>query len=247
MCDENVDKDAITYLQLANELIHRVDENAITIAEDVSGMVGIARPTREGGLGFDYRLAMGVPDYWIKILKEKSDDQWSMHELFHTLMNRRYGEKHIGYSESHDQALVGDKTLAFRLMDAEMYWSMAKNKQSLVIDPGSRTFDWLVTRGMRLVQKQSHSINRGMSDVLRLLAAEISKDVGSPYRDYDAIEKTMITQGDPTEDPDAFLAQMEAYAALGVSMLTMSPPTEDPVAWTTAMCERVVPRLAEVD
>ncbi|MGN6627606.1 MAG: alpha amylase C-terminal domain-containing protein [Tepidisphaeraceae bacterium] len=134
--DENVDKDAITYLQLANELIHRVDENAITIAEDVSGMVGIARPTREGGLGFDYRLAMGVPDYWIKILKEKSDDQWSMHELFHTLMNRRYGEKHIGYSESHDQALVGDKTLAFRLMDAEMYWSMAKNKQSLVIDRG---------------------------------------------------------------------------------------------------------------
>ena len=79
---------------------------------------------------------MGVPDYWIKILKEKSDDQWSMHELFHTLMNRRYGEKHIGYSESHDQALVGDKTLAFRLMDAEMYWSMAKNKQSLVIDRG---------------------------------------------------------------------------------------------------------------
>ena len=70
-------------------------------------------------------------------------------------------------------------------------------EQSLVIDPGSRTFDWLVTRGMRLVQKQSHSINRGMSDVLRLLAAEISKDVGSPYRDYDAIDLALRSGKSP--------------------------------------------------
>jgi plasmid segregation protein ParM len=62
------------------------------------------------------------------------------------------------------------------------------NEQSLVIDPGSRTFDWLVARGMRLVQKQSHSFNRGMSDVLRVLAAEITKQIGTPYRDYDAID-----------------------------------------------------------
>ena len=133
---DNVDKDAITYLQLANDLIHRVDENAITIAEDVSGMVGLARPVRDGGMGFDYRLAMGVPDYWIKLIKEKADDAWNMNELFHTMMNRRFGEKHVGYAESHDQALVGDKTIAFRLMDAEMYWSMAKGKESLVIERG---------------------------------------------------------------------------------------------------------------
>jgi F420-dependent oxidoreductase-like protein len=65
-------------------------------------------------------------------------------------------------------------------------------------------------------------------------------------RDYDEIEKTMIHRGDPTQDVDGFLAQMETYAGLGISMITMSPPTDDPVAWTTSMCDRVVPRLAEV-
>ena len=79
---------------------------------------------------------MGVPDYWIKILKEKADEQWSLAELFGTLLNRRHGEKHIGYAESHDQALVGDKTLAFRLMDQEMYWHMDYASQSLVVDRG---------------------------------------------------------------------------------------------------------------
>ncbi len=134
--DGNVDADALTYLQLANDLIHQVKPEAITIAEDVSGMVGIARPVKEGGLGFDYRLAMGVPDYWIKLLKEKSDEQWEMNAIYGTLLNRRWSEKHVGYSESHDQALVGDKTIAFWLMDQEMYWSMAKDKQSLVVDRG---------------------------------------------------------------------------------------------------------------
>ena len=134
--DDNVDPQAITYLQLANDLIHQVRADATTIAEDVSGMVGIARPVAEGGLGFDYRLAMGVPDYWIKLLKHKTDDQWSMQDIYGTLMNRRYSEKHVGYAESHDQALVGDKTIAFWLMDQEMYWSMAKDKKSVVVDRG---------------------------------------------------------------------------------------------------------------
>ncbi|MBC7785754.1 MAG: alpha amylase C-terminal domain-containing protein [Burkholderiales bacterium] len=134
--DENVDRDAVTYLQLANDLIHQVQPDAIAVAEDVSGMVGIARPVAEGGVGFDYRLSMGVPDHWIKVLKEKTDDQWPMAELYHTLMNRRHAEKHVGYAESHDQALVGDKTLAFRLMDQEMYWNMAKGKQSGIVDRG---------------------------------------------------------------------------------------------------------------
>ena len=133
---DNVDRDAVAYLQLANKMLHEVDRDVITIAEDVSGMVGMARPVDEGGIGFDYRLAMGVPDYWIKTLKERKDEEWDLAQLYHTLLNRRVGEKHVGYAESHDQALVGDKTLAFRMMDAAMYWLMSYNTQSLVIDRG---------------------------------------------------------------------------------------------------------------
>jgi len=132
----NLDEDAITYLQLANQVAHEVCPHAVSIAEDVSGMVGIGRPLAEGGLGFDYRLAMGVPDYWIKILKERRDEQWQMGEIYHTLVNRRAGEKHIAYAESHDQALVGDKTIAFRLMDADMYWLMSKSTTNAVIERG---------------------------------------------------------------------------------------------------------------
>jgi 1,4-alpha-glucan branching enzyme len=121
---------------MANDLAHKINPETITISEDVSGMVGMARPVDEGGLGFDYRLAMGVPDYWIKILKEKKDEEWVLAEIFGTLLNRRYGEKHVGYAESHDQALVGDKTLAFRLMDKDMYWHMDKASKNPVIDRG---------------------------------------------------------------------------------------------------------------
>lgn len=132
----NVDVDAITYLQMANEVIHGIAPKAVTIAEDVSGMVGIARPVSEGGIGFDYRLSMGIPDNWIKLLKEQKDEDWQLGELFSTLLNRRHTEKHVGYAESHDQALVGDKTLAFRLMDKEMYWMMSKDRPSGIIDRG---------------------------------------------------------------------------------------------------------------
>ena len=132
----NIDEDAVAYLQLANDVAHAVKPDAITIAEDVSGMVGIARPVKEGGIGFDYRLAMGVPDYWIKLLKEKRDEDWNIKDLFSTLLNRRYGEKHVGYAESHDQALVGDKTIAFWLMDKEMYWHMNRASKNLIIDRG---------------------------------------------------------------------------------------------------------------
>ena len=132
----HVDQDAIAYLQLANELTHTVRPDALTVAEDMSGMVGLAAPLDDGGLGFDYRLAMGIPDSWIKLLKERKDEEWSPGELYHTLTNRRHGEKHIAYAESHDQALVGDKTIAFRLMDAEMYYHMSKQSQNLVIERG---------------------------------------------------------------------------------------------------------------
>ncbi|CAA9436334.1 MAG: GH13_8 / GH13_9 / GH13 / GH13_10 / GH13_36 [uncultured Phycisphaerae bacterium] len=132
----NVDWDAVVYLQLANELVHKIKPDAVTIAEDVSGMAGMGRPVAEGGLGFDYRLSMGIPDYWIKLLKEKRDEDWNLNGLYHTLTNRRPAERHVAYAESHDQALVGDKTLAFWLMDQEMYWNMAKGHQSLVVDRG---------------------------------------------------------------------------------------------------------------
>ena len=130
------DTDAITYLTLANKLIHEVNPHAITIAEEMSGMPGLAMPIREGGMGFDYRMAMGIPDYWIKMIKDRKDEEWSMGDMWYTLINRRYGEPNIAYAESHDQALVGDKTIAFRLMDAEMYTHMACDMPSVIIDRG---------------------------------------------------------------------------------------------------------------
>lgn len=133
---EGVEWDAVTYLKLANDLIHTLNKKAISIAEDMSGMPGLCRPIKEGGVGFDYRLAMGIPDFWIELLKHSSDDDWNINQIFQTLTNRRYKEKTIAYAESHDQALVGDKTLAFWLMDKEMYWHMAKGDGHLVIDRG---------------------------------------------------------------------------------------------------------------
>ena len=130
----NTDTEAVTYLQLANELVRQVNPHAITIAEDTSALPGLCLPIADGGIGFDYRLAMGVPDLWIRILKELEDDHWDMWQLWHELTGRRPKEKVIGYAESHDQALVGDKTLMFRMCDAEMYWSMAKDRESLVVD-----------------------------------------------------------------------------------------------------------------
>ena len=122
----NTDTEAITYLQLANKLIREVNPHAITIAEDMSAMPGMCLPINEGGIGFDYRLAMGIPDLWIKLLKEESDENWDMWRIWGELTSRRAGEKYIGYAESHDQALVGDKTIMFRLCDSKMYTNMAK-------------------------------------------------------------------------------------------------------------------------
>ena len=132
----NTDTEAVTYLQLATELARQVNPNVILIAEDMSAMPGLCLPISEGGMGFDYRLAMGEPDMWIRLLKEKRDEDWDMNQIYYELVNRRSREKVIGYCESHDQALVGDKTIMFRLCDQEMYWGMAKWKESMVIDRG---------------------------------------------------------------------------------------------------------------
>ncbi|KII94957.1 glycoside hydrolase family 13 protein [Plicaturopsis crispa FD-325 SS-3] len=119
------DQEGIVYLMIANDAMHELYPDIITIAEDVSGMPLLCRPVVQGGIGFDYRLSMAIPDMWIKLIKHKTDDAWDMGEIVHTLTNRRYGEKSIAYCESHDQALVGDKTLAFWLMDKEMYTNMS--------------------------------------------------------------------------------------------------------------------------
>jgi 1,4-alpha-glucan branching enzyme len=132
----NTDSEAITYLQLANELIHKINPKAITIAEDMSGMPGMCLPVKDGCIGFDYRLSMGIPDMWIKTLKEVPDEHWDILKFWYELTSRRPKEKNIGYCESHDQALVGDKTIMFRLCDAEMYTHMSKFTESPIIDRG---------------------------------------------------------------------------------------------------------------
>ncbi|XP_011628895.1 1,4-alpha-glucan-branching enzyme 1, chloroplastic/amyloplastic isoform X1 [Amborella trichopoda] len=133
----DTDVDAVVYLMLANTVIHSILPDATVIAEDVSGMPTLGRPVSEGGVGFDYRLAMGIPDRWIDYLKNKSDDQWSMQEITSCLINRRYSEKCIAYAESHDQAIVGDKTMAFLLMDKDMYIGMsALEPASPIVDRG---------------------------------------------------------------------------------------------------------------
>ena len=131
------DVDAITYMMLANELVHTLTPNAITIAEDVSGMPTLCLPVSRGGVGFDYRLGMGIPDFWTRLLKDVRDENWSMQGLVSALCNRRYSEKTVAYAESHDQCIVGSKTIAFCLMDKAMYDGMsALTEQDAVVERG---------------------------------------------------------------------------------------------------------------
>ncbi len=132
----SVDDDALAYLTLANKLIHAVRPDAVTVAEDVSGMPGLCAGVGEGGIGFDLRLAMGLPDCWFKMVRTQKDEDWSMSNLWHQLTDHRPEEQTVSYVESHDQAIVGDKTMIFELADAAVYDSMAKHCESLVIDRG---------------------------------------------------------------------------------------------------------------
>ncbi len=129
----NTDTEAVTYLQLANELIRQVNPKAITIAEDMSGMPGMCLPIADGGIGFDYRLGMGLPDMWIKAVKGQ-DEFWDINQMWGSMCLRRPGEKTVAYVESHDQALVGDQTMIFRLAGANMYTDMNKDCHNPVID-----------------------------------------------------------------------------------------------------------------
>ena len=130
------DDNAICFLTLANVLIHDLNPNAITIAEEVSGMPGLAAPFKSGGYGFDYRMAMNIPDYWIKTIKQLKDEDWKPSSILWELTNRRVDEKTISYCESHDQALVGDKTIIFRLIDADMYWHFKKGDENYNVERG---------------------------------------------------------------------------------------------------------------
>ncbi len=133
---ENTDLDAVVYFKLANKLIHSIKKSALSVAEDMSGMPGLAVPVKEGGLGFDFRMSMGVPDYWIKMIKERRDHEWEVGDIFYQMTAHRMDEKVVNYAESHDQALVGDKTIIFRLIDKEMYFSMRKDQPNLIVDRG---------------------------------------------------------------------------------------------------------------
>ena len=130
------DDNAICYLTLANKLIHEVNPKAITIAEEVSGMPGLAAKFEDGGYGFNYRMAMNIPDYWIKTIKERRDEDWKPSSIFWEVKNRRTDEQTISYCESHDQALVGDKTIIFRLIDADMYWHFKQGDENDMVHRG---------------------------------------------------------------------------------------------------------------
>ena len=132
----NIDDEAVTYLALANRLIHEAVPGAVTVAEDVSGFPGLGAPVGDGGLGFDYRLAMGLPDCWFKLVKDTRDEDWSMGGLWHELTNHRGEEHAISYVESHDQAMVGGKSFIFEMIDADMYTSMHTGSNSLLVERG---------------------------------------------------------------------------------------------------------------
>ncbi len=132
----DVNTDALTYLTLANQLVHEFRPDAVTIAEDVSGMPGMALPIADGGVGFDYRLGMAIPDFWIRLLEDVPDEQWNIWEIWNILTDRLPGVHTVAYAESHDQAMVGDKTIAFRLMDKEMYFSMERDTPNLAVERG---------------------------------------------------------------------------------------------------------------
>ena len=131
-----LDQEAFTYFILANKLIHEIKENALSIAEEMSGLPGLASPLKDGGMGFDFRMAMGVPDFWIKLIMDYSDEQWDVGNIFYQLTSKRMDEKVVSYAESHDQALVGDKTIIFRLIDKEMYFSMRKDQPNMIVERG---------------------------------------------------------------------------------------------------------------
>ena len=130
----NTDVEAVCYLQMATHVAHTFKKGSICIAEDMSAMPGMCLPIEDGGLGFDYRLSMGLPDFFIKTIKEREDGHWPISRLYWELCARRPEEKNVAYAESHDQALVGDQTIMFRLAGDQMYWGMRICDQNITVE-----------------------------------------------------------------------------------------------------------------
>ena len=126
----NLNQSGLLYLVLLCKLAHELRPDFILIAEDVSGLPGLARPALLGGVGFDYRLQMGLPDFFESVAKDVMDDGISPSRIWHALVSRRFDERHIGYVESHDQAIVGGQSLIFRLLGPKMYTDMHAETQS---------------------------------------------------------------------------------------------------------------------
>lgn len=101
---------------------------------------------------------------------------------------------------------------------------------------------------LRLVARYADATNlfaigpEGIAHKIEVLSRHCD-DVG---RDVGSVEKTIITGDDPIADPDAFLASMEAYAAVGVTKVWVSTEAPDLAAWTERVGEQVLPRLREV-
>jgi 1,4-alpha-glucan branching enzyme len=116
------------YLILIRLVLALTQKNVTTIAEDVSAFPGITLKIQEGGIGFDYRLNMAIPDFWINLLKNVKDEDWDIYKMVYSYKNVRQHEKVISYCESHDQSIVGDKTIAQWLFDNEIYFGMSKSQ-----------------------------------------------------------------------------------------------------------------------
>jgi 1,4-alpha-glucan branching enzyme len=218
----NADGDAIMYLTLANKVIHEVKPDAISIAEEMSGMPGLASPIADGGVGFDYRLAMGIPDFWIKYIKEVKDEDWKAGHILYEMTNRREDEKTISYAESHDQALVGDKTIIFRLVDADMYWHFEHGHSTYMADRGIA-----LHKMIRLIT--ASTINGGY---LNFMGNEFGHPewIDFPREGNGWSCKYARRQWDLVDNPNYFFADLNRFDEAMIQLLKKHMLTQNPTA-----------------
>lgn len=119
-----LDENGVLYLSLANTLVHELAPEAFTVAEEFSGAPGMSCAPEQGGLGFDRRFAMGIPDYWAKFIRGEGSGT-SMGMLWHEMTNRRWYDKTVSYTECHDQCINGDDAFIWRLIGDDMYEHMS--------------------------------------------------------------------------------------------------------------------------
>lgn len=223
----DIDDDAVAYLTLANQLIHEIKPDALTVAEDLSGLPGLAAPIDDDGIGFDYRLSMGIPDRWIKLIKEVPDERWQVSSLLHELTQHRPEEKTISYAESHDQALVGDKTIIFRLADRAMYDSMMVSDDSLVADRAIALH--------KIIRLLTTGLHQG--GYLNFMGNEFGHPewVDFPRVGNDWSYAYARRQWSLADDPKLKYHWLGAFDQALISLLTdCDGDMQQPVSWTTA-------------